>query len=375
MSGQGPLERGRMKKIPQIEAIRVLAMAGIFLYHVWSVVPSAGTENPAGPLFGLILSQGYLGVVVFNIISGFVLALPHLPPQARPPMPYADFFRRRFTRICPQYYISLTLWSAVALAAGAMPAAALFASFAEHVFFVHTLDPARFFSIAPAFWWMGLLAQFYLFFPLALRAMLRFGPGKTLGAACLLCWGGWRILALLAGDMPHSHFPLIEYMMTFNLPGRLPEFVLGMSLASWWKAAAFEPGASAHKHPDTGVPRYFAWLMPLLAALFIAAAALFKDGLPKPYGQILLVGACLFTSLALFSQPMIARLGRTRRVAAWAAASYSFYLLHQPLLGYGKDILGDRLSPFAAFCLLCLVCAPAALALSKAQDKLAAKFF
>ena len=33
-------------------------MTGIFLYHLWSVVPAAGTENPMGPVFGTIPQPG-----------------------------------------------------------------------------------------------------------------------------------------------------------------------------------------------------------------------------------------------------------------------------------------------------------------------------
>ena len=108
------------RRVTQIESIRVLAMAGIFLYHLWTVLPDGGAQNPFGPILGDILSQGYLGVVVFNAITGFVLALPHAHPGGKPPMAYFDFFRRRFGRITPQYYLSLALWSVVALVAGAI---------------------------------------------------------------------------------------------------------------------------------------------------------------------------------------------------------------------------------------------------------------
>jgi len=362
-----------VRKIPQIESIRILAMAGIFLYHVWSVVPASGTENPFGPVFGVLLSQGYLGVFVFNMVSGFVLALPYMAPSGRPVPGYGEFMRRRFGRICPQYYLSLLLWTAVALAAGSMPLAALGISFAEHALFVHTLDPSRFFSLVPAFWWMGLLAQFYLACPLILRSMNRFGPGRTFAACCLLSYGGWRALIFLAGAFPESPLPMFEYMMTFNLPGRLPEFALGMYLSAVWKSHISIPDPTGRQHPDTGLPRYFAWAAPLFSVCAVAAACLFTHALPSPWRIMLLALACFSAAFALFSQPMMARLGRKPWAASFAAASYSFYLLHQPMLDYGAKIVGTRLAPFAAFCLLTVACAPLALALSKAQDRIAAK--
>ena len=72
------------RRVTQIESIRVLAMFAIFFYHVWTVLPDGGAQNPFGPILGDIMSQGYLGVVVFNAITGFVLTLPHANPGGKP---------------------------------------------------------------------------------------------------------------------------------------------------------------------------------------------------------------------------------------------------------------------------------------------------
>ncbi len=355
------------RRVSQIESIRVLAMSGIFLYHLWTVLPDGGAQNPLGPILGDILSQGYLGVVVFNAITGFVLTLPHADPGGKPPLAYFDFFRRRFGRIVPQYYLSLALWSAVALLAGAMPLAALGACVAEKVVFVQTFDPARFFCLEPALWWMGLLAQFYLCFPLLLRLFRSCGTGKGL-AWCLGCgWGLWLVLSLVAKVSPTA--ALLDYMLYFNLPYRLPEFALGMAFALAWKrrAAAPRPGDLA-----TGVPA--SWLLGFLGLTYfgLPLAILFKTALPMLAGHILLTMTCMGVAGTLFSWPLMERLGARPAVAAAAAASYSFYLLHQPILGYGADLLRGRLHPFAAMVLLCLVSLPLAYALARYQDKLVA---
>ena len=104
---------------PGSPPLRPWAMAAIFFYHLWSVQPG-GDQNPFGPILGDFLSQGYLGVVVFNAITGFVLTLPHADPGGKPALAFTDFFRRRFGRIVPQYYLSLALWTLVALVAGTM---------------------------------------------------------------------------------------------------------------------------------------------------------------------------------------------------------------------------------------------------------------
>ncbi|MEA4856227.1 acyltransferase [Solidesulfovibrio sp.] len=356
------------RRVTQIESIRVLAMAGIFLYHLWTVLPEGGAQNPLGPILGDILSQGYLGVVVFNAITGFVLTLPHAAPGGKPALGFVDFFRRRFGRIVPQYYLSLALWSVVALFAAAMPLSALFACVAEKVFFVQTLDPARFFCLEPALWWMGLLAQFYLCFPLLLRLFQRCGTRRALFACLGFGWGLWLLLTLSAKASATA--ALFDYMLYFNLPYRLPEFALGMAFAMAWKARAAAGGEDID--PVTGVPASWRLAFAGLAYFALPLAILFKNALPMPLAHILLTAACVGVAGSLFAWPCLAVLGARPLVAAAAAASYSFYLLHQPILGYGADLLRGLVPPFAAMVLLCAVSLPLSGLLAVWQDRLVA---
>ncbi|MHC1788824.1 acyltransferase family protein [Solidesulfovibrio sp.] len=356
------------RRVTQIESIRVLAMFGIFFYHLWTVLPDGGTHNPFGPLLGDIMSQGYLGVVVFNAITGFVLTLPHANPGGKPPLAYFDFFRRRFGRITPQYYLSLALWSVVALVAGAMPLASLGACVAEKLFFVQTFDPSRFFCLEPALWWMGLLAQFYLTFPLLLWLFRKYGPARASAGCLIFGWGLWMVLSLLAKVSETA--ALLDYMLYFNLPYRLPEFALGMAFALVWKARAATPRAG---DLETGIPA--SWLVGFLAATYLGLplAIVFKAHLPATLAHILLTAVCLGLAGTLFSWPAMARLGARPAVSLAAATSYSFYLLHQPILGYGANML-QSLHPFAAMCLLAVVSLPVSYYLSRCQDGIVAKF-
>ena len=351
------------RRVTQIESIRVLAMAGIFLYHLWTVLPDGGAQNPFGPILGDILSQGYLGVVVFNAITGFVLTLPHADPGGKPPMSYRDFFLRRFGRIVPQYYLSLALWSLVALVAGTMPFAALAACVGEKIVFLQTFDPARFFCLEPALWWMGLLAQFYLTYPLLLRLFRKLGTKRALTACLAFSWGLWLLLSLLAKI--NATAALFDYMLYFNLPYRLPEFALGMGFALVWKPRA----SHANNDDPSGVPASWRMAFCALTYLSLPLAILFKAALPMPFAHILLTAACIGVAGSLFSWPAMARLGGKPAVAAAAAASYSFYLLHQPILGYGADLLRTHLPPFAALCLLAALSLPLAAILARWQDK------
>lgn len=368
MSSQAPVKK---KTLGQIEVMRVLAVTGIFLYHLWSDVPKAGTENPMGPAFGAVLSQGWLGVILFNVVTGFVLTLPFAGPGARPMPGYVQFLRHRFLRICPNYYVSLFFWTIVAVLAG-KAGAGLMGSFAWHLFFVHTLNPAVFFDIVPAYWWMGLLAQFYLAYPLLWRVFNRLGPKKAAAWLCCGCWGFWAVLEVLAKLLPGSAFAMADYLFYFNLPYRLGEFALGMYLACLWRDPAVNPVIAG----GVSLGRAFA-AKRLAAAAGLAGLASWGlwFGIPGPLllvTHLYWLAVVLCGGLVIFFSESMDRLGAWGPVAKFAAASYSIYLMHQPILGYLAGWVAPRMEPFAAFIFLTGTCGLLSIWAALATDRLVA---
>lgn len=96
--------------ISQIHTVRVVAMLGVFLHHLWNTV----ILTPTGPFqWGLdvLFDTASDGVILFNMLSGFLLALPYLGPERRPFVGYRIFLHRRFLRIVPPYFLALVLFS------------------------------------------------------------------------------------------------------------------------------------------------------------------------------------------------------------------------------------------------------------------------
>src|SRR5262249_1756710 len=153
------------------------------------------------------------------------LAWPHLGPAHRPVPAYGDFLQHRFLRICPPYYLALLFWTATTLLTAHESGSAVLRSFVTHAIFVHTLHPSTFFGIVPAYWWLGLLAQFYLLFPLVLRLFQRLGSARSALLLCGACWGSWALLTRLTATSD-SAWAMVHYMWFFNLPARLPEFAI-----------------------------------------------------------------------------------------------------------------------------------------------------
>lgn len=345
---RGDIAKARLVSLPQVETIRVLALGWIFLFHLWSV----GLPSPMGhgPL-GLVLSLGYLGAFFFNMITGLVLSLPHLGPEARQIPPYMEFLHRRFLRIFPNYFLALLVWgSAAALETGRLEGS-LVKSFVSHLLFIHTLSPHAFFDIVPAFWWLGLLAQFYVVFPLVLRLFIRIGGGRTLLLLCAICWGGWMILGRLAMEGPASPWASIDYMVYYNLPVRLPEFVMGMWLAQILNRGQPRP-AEARGLMPIGRPISLSLLGLVCWAVVLGAAWAVLPLRAMPLFHFYQVAWCLLIFAALLSWRAVAAVGKTRPFVILARASYSFYLLHQPILKYAAPLLRETQGPIEVLVLV-----------------------
>lgn len=359
------LSRPASGRIPQIELVRALAMVAIFVYHLWSVVPTVSDNGLVGRIIGAVSGFGYLGVVFFNFITGFVLALPYLGLQHRAVPGFSYFLRRRFLRICPKYYFALTLWSSVLLFSGSQRNSDLLTAFTAHLTFTHSMFAETFFAIVPAYWWLGLLAQFYLVFPLVLRLFRSLGAAKACLFICLACWSSWIAFNLLS--QPGSVWALINYMLYFNLPARLPEFAIGMWLAESWRgetaddAAPQSDGRSALKQP-------LLWLA-VLALLFAVSAGAVLPVQRLCFYHLSMVAWCFVVFAALLLLRFSFRLGQSFVVVKIATASYSIYLLHQPLLGYAHDALAGSLPPLTEYTLLLLVIGAASFAFAEVLDR------
>jgi peptidoglycan/LPS O-acetylase OafA/YrhL len=350
------------RRIPQIELIRVMATVAIFVFHLWSLVPISSSHALAVSLLSRIPLLGAVGVILFNFIAGFVLAAPRITEQGLLPGPgYGAFLDRRFGRICRHYYPALLLWTALTVAVpceGRDPTGTVLKGLLSHLLMVHTLDSDTFFSIVPAFWWMGLLAQFYLAFPLLWELYRRLGSSLGCALICILSWTGWGIMVLFAGNQTEGSIAWITYMGYFNLPFRLPEFGIGM-----WLASTLYRCEIAGYRVRSGcfiLPPYSS--QALAAALFGSLFALSSDSilgrLGRPFDHLYVVVWCLVLFYAVFSWATSETLGSSPILAKTASASFSIYLLHQPLLGYAERLLGPHFQANSRFFVLLVVVAP-----------------
>ncbi|MFC5064254.1 acyltransferase family protein [Actinomycetospora atypica] len=221
--------------------MRFVAAFAVFLFHTGlSMNPMELTGPPISPFAddtvaswyeSLFSNSGFVGVSVFFVLSGFVIAW-----SARPGMRATAFIRRRLVKIFPNH---LVMWALVML---------LFATpradwtvWLPNLFLVHPLIPDLDISLGvnmPA-WSLGSELLFYLCFPLLVGPISRIASNRLwLWAAAMVAGlAVYKILAVTVvpdgGGTGVAIEPDLRYWFGYIFPvGRMFEFGLGAILAS-----------------------------------------------------------------------------------------------------------------------------------------------
>lgn len=296
------------RDLPPLTGIRGLAALAVLGFHVHVLL---GALPP--------FARGFLGVDVFFVLSGFLLAwLAAGDPDWRP----GAFFRRRFMRILPPLYLQMVLvglWAAWG-ATWLFPWPG-FAAYSLQFTLAFHVGPEPIRPVLGPWWSIPVELGFYLLFPLAL-AGLRRNRGLTLVAVALLvlAFRAWLLEA-------HGTAPDLPFWLS-QVPAVLDQFVIGMALGLWAHGRGAEPPRSAER-----------WLLPsgfLLAVAVIAWPGLSQAQVRWP--SALFLDTLFALGIALVLAGLARVPGLPARVLSWkpliglGTISYSLYLWHLPVI-------------------------------------------
>ena len=335
--------RAEVGDIPVLDGLRGLAVIWVALFHF--VVLRAG-DTWVDALHGMpaldaLVRSGYLGVDLFFLLSGFLLALPWIAHAnaGLPPPSTAAFYVRRARRILPAYYVQLALAFLVALPLllgvgyWRKDLYVYLWNGVAHALFLQGTSPLTSGSMGVngALWTLPIEVQFYLLLPFAMPLFIR-APRRTLAAAIAasLAWqwaAAHDLASLVALELRlGAHWrwteATVREMLAAQLPAFLGHFALGIFLGRAWLA---QRGARARM----GAP---------LAAMAGAAllAASIAGLVPLPLEHVRLVPSL---ALALLFHAAVASTGKTAArilgggpLALAGRISYSAYLCHLPIL-------------------------------------------
>ncbi|MGN6513689.1 MAG: acyltransferase family protein [Lysobacteraceae bacterium] len=324
-------------RLSGLDLLRAIAIAWVMFFHSFLV-------GGLGPTWEWLSRDGWMGVDLFFVLSGYLIGRQVLGPLARgEPLLLRDFYVRRAFRILPAFWVVLALYLGVPAfrEAPGLEAWWKFASFIVNFTIDYTRNQA--FSHA---WSLCVEEHFYLVFPLLAAWLARRGDARrvVLLVGAMVAGG----IALRAGVWLHDSglastrnwFIEDLYYPTW---ARLDGLLAGVALAT---VQVYRPGVWARLGE-----RADACLMAGVALLALAAwvcanrVGLLANTLGWPAIAVAL--ACL---VAAGAQPR-GLLGRLRVPgAAWlATVSYSLYLVHKPIYHLVSMATGDALHGVAAF--------------------------
>ncbi len=168
---------------------------------------------------------GDQGVSIFLILSGIGLTWGLLAQSASQQIDWSRFYRRRFGRIFPIWWMAHIL-ILLPFAVLGYRLSLLDSQFYFSLVGVRVLPDQLYYGV-PAWWFVTLLLQLYLVFPFLFRLLQRFGPLRFF----FLCAG--TALLLRAGGLYVFHDYLDAWSRGAIFISRLPEFAFGMVMAVW----------------------------------------------------------------------------------------------------------------------------------------------
>ncbi|HVA33512.1 MAG TPA: acyltransferase, partial [Candidatus Baltobacteraceae bacterium] len=150
------------RRLGVLDGLRGVAVLLVLWYHVWEIswLPAPATWLQFVP------ETGFVGVLLFFFLSGFVIAYPFVRATAadRATPSWGHFAWRRCTKILPSYLLSIGVAYALGYAQ-IQPNASPGPDLASHLLFVHTWFPDRFGTINGVLWTLAVEVEFYCIFP------------------------------------------------------------------------------------------------------------------------------------------------------------------------------------------------------------------
>ncbi len=313
------MSRPTLSYRPEIDGLRAVAVGAVILYH--ASISFRGVD---------LFQGGFLGVDVFLVISGYLIASLILKEySASSSFSYLNFYARRVRRLLPA--LLLVLLATVPLAwiymmpgqlvdfAESLVSVLLFSSnFHFHLSLQEYGAESALLKPLLHCWSLSLEEQFYLLFPVAFVAVLHYLRRHLILVVCAAGIGSLVFAQWASGAQPSMAFYL--------LPWRSWELLGGVLLAGL-------------EYKNQGRPRTGMWNIGAALGLLLILASMAWFDPTTQHPSLLTLIPVLGTMLVIWFAGPSDLCGRllSNRVFVWIGLiSYSLYLWHYPIFAFGR---------------------------------------
>ena len=320
---------------PEIDGLRAIAVTAVIFYH-------AGLK---------VFSNGYVGVDIFFVISGYLITALILSDLQKKKFNLINFYTKRILRIIPALFIVILIcmifsWKYLLPNEMKSFSQMVFASilFISNIFLYKT--DADYFGIDTKnnpfihFWSLSVEEQYYIFFPFILIIIWKFLKNKlTLIISLFL------IISLLISETEIFNDKLAKFYL---LPARIWEFLVGSIVFLILK-----------KFNKINKYNYINEILSTLGLLIILYSIFYLDKKIVPFitaHQYSIIGTSLIIIFAS-RNTICSKLIGNKIFILIGLISYSLYLWHQPLLVFNNIMNGHTINQktFAVYILFLFI--------------------
>lgn len=303
----------------EIDGLRSIAVIPVILFH-------AGYQWFSG---------GFIGVDIFFVISGYLITNIIVSEMSSQSFSLLDFYERRARRILPALFLAICMSSVLAYFlllphqikdfAQSIVATAFFVS--NFFFYLETDYFNQFTNNAPLLhtWTLAVEEQFYIFFPLLLLVIYRFGM-KAVNSILLTI----LIVSLLFAELTIDDNANLAFYSTHT---RSWELMVGcLAALAQLRVNIFLGGLKQRVFFGAYIDEFLC----VIAALGILSSFfLFDKNIRHP--SLLTLVPVLSTAILLLcaqNSNIIKKLLSWRPLVYVGLLSYSLYIFHQPILSF-----------------------------------------
>jgi len=282
-----------------------VAILSVLMFHLGGEVNARGPKNLAMPRnfewLNIVQGNGDRGVVLFFVISGYILARPFLREHRLEghPVKLGRYFLRRLTRLEPPYILSLLIFTFAEWQVNHVALRTLLPHLLASLTYTHNVIYSAPSLISFVTWSLEIEVQFYILAPL-LGNLYRIEKTALRRATIAVLMGVMGIVSMHLGDRMHGTLlGYAQYFLAGFLLADLLEYPRHAPRQHWlWDVVSVAAWGGVFFLPKGAF--VMAWLPLVIIPAYLAAF----------YGRV---------SNWFFRQPFVALTG---------GMCYSIYLLH-----------------------------------------------